>query len=157
MLYKIIGSCLFLMSVISGCANVKQEQSSDIERGRNIIEKMGCNDCHTPDYDILTSVAEEDWLVGGRLGFRSPSGTQYPANLRLLLNSMSEEDWVALARQMRKDSPMESVLLPKASEQDLRSIYRFVQFLGPKGVPAPSPLPAGVIPETRYVDFPYLH
>ena len=157
MRYNLIGLILCLFFVFFGCASVSQKQSPEIERGRHVVEKMGCNDCHTPGYDSGSFVPDDDWLVGGTLGFMSPFGTTYPANLRLLLNSMSEDDWVILARQMHKDSPMESVLLPKASEQDLRAIYQFVKFLGPTGPPSLEPLPAGVIPETQYIEYPYLH
>jgi hypothetical protein len=59
---------------------------------------------------------EENWLVGGVLGFHGPKSNVYPSNLRLMLNSMSEEEWLALARKMRQDSPIAWVMLPKPSE-----------------------------------------
>jgi hypothetical protein len=158
--YKLIASLLLLLTAITGCNNLSQQKSSqlsNIEEGRNLVVSMRCNDCHTPGYLLRSSVPEEDWLVGETLGFRRPTGTTYPTNLRLFLNSMSEDNWVIFARQMRENAPMESVLLPKTPEQDLRAIYRFVSYLGPKGTPAPARLPAGVTPSTRYIEFPYLH
>jgi len=149
-----------LLAVAVGCASPRQQNPSDmssIDQGRSLVKSMGCNDCHTPGYQTRNSVPEEDWLVGGTLGFRDSTGTTYPTNLRLLLNSMPEDDWVAFALQMRKNVPMEYVLLPKTSKQDLRAIYQFVKYLGPKGNPAPLSLPAGVTPTTEYVDFPYIH
>jgi len=122
-----------------------------------LVLEMKCNNCHTPDYDLQPSVAEKDWLVGGNLGFFGPSGTVYPVNLRLLVHRISEDEWVILTKKMRKGMPMEAVLLPGVPEQDLRAIYRFVKYLGPKGEPAPEPLPAGEIPQTRYIESPYLH
>ena len=161
--FKLIVSLLVMLAVFAGCTGPGQQSSSverdaDIERGRYVIEIMGCNDCHTPNYmGSSTSLPEEDWLVGGNLGFYGPWGTAYPANLRLMLNSMSEEEWLTLARKMRQSSPMSWVSLPKVTEQDLRAVYRFVKYLGPKGTPAPARLPAGVIPTTNYLEFPEPH
>ena len=157
---KHIMSLVVLLAVAVGCASPTQQNTSDIssiDRGRYLVKSMGCNDCHTPDYQKGKSVPEEDWLTGENLGFRDPSGTTYPTNLRLLLNSMSEDDWTVFAREMRKNVPMESVLLPRTSEHDLRAIYQFVKYLGPKGNPAPPSLPAGVTPTTEYIEFPYVH
>lgn len=155
-----IMSLFVLLTVVVGCTAPVQEDTSNvsnIERGRSLVERMGCNDCHTPDYQKRNSVPEEDWLVGGSLGFHDDTGTSYPTNLRLLLNNMSEDDWVIFAREMRNNLPMESVLLPKTSDQDLRAIYQFITYLGPKGEPAPTRLPAGVTPTTEYIEFPYVH
>jgi len=149
-----------LILLVAGCTKFTRQQSSqlsEVERGRRVVESMKCNDCHTPDYQKRSSVPEEDWLVGGTIGFRDSTGTVYPANLRLLLNSMSEDEWVKFARQMNQNAPMGSVLLPTASERDLRAIYSFVKYLGPKGAPALPRLPAGATPKTQYIDYPYLH
>ena len=165
--HRLIVFLVVMLAVMAGCSKpskqlsafeTKRQQSSDIERGRQTIKIMGCNSCHTPDYMVKRSnILEEDWLVGGTLGFRGPQGTSYPTNLRLLLNNMSEEDWLVLTKQMREDSPMSWVMLSKTPEQDLRSIYRFVKYLGPKGTPALPRLAAGVLPTTQYVDYPDPH
>ena len=94
---KHIMSLFVLLAVAVGCASPRQQNTSDmssIDRGRSLVKEMGCNDCHTPGYQLRDSVLEDDWLVGGTLGFRDSTGTAYPTNLRLLLNSMSEDDWV---------------------------------------------------------------
>jgi hypothetical protein len=165
--YKLIILLLAMVAVVAGCADsskpladkeIKPQEVSDIERGRYVVELLGCNDCHTPGYMVTrANIPEEDWLIGGSLGFLGPFGTVYPTNLRLLLNSMSEEEWLVLARQMRKDSPMAWVMLPETSEQDLRAVYRFVKYLGPKGTPTLARLPAGVTPTTPYVEYPKPH
>lgn len=164
---KLIISLLVVITVITGCADsskqssdieLSRQQISDVERGRYVVELMGCNDCHTPGYMVTRSnVPEDDWLVGSTLGFRSPLGTTYPTNLRLLLNNMAEEEWLILARQMHEDSPMTWVMLPKTAEQDLQAVYRFVKYLGPKGTPALPRLPAGVTPTTPYMEYPDPH
>ena len=157
---KFILSLFVLLAMAIGCTDPAQQKTTDlsgIDRGRYLVQSMGCNDCHTPVYQKGTSVPAEDWLTGGSVGFRDSNGTTYPTNLRLLLNSMSEDDWTVFARKMRQNVPMESVLLPRASEHDLRAIYQFVKSLGPKGGPAPERLPAGVTPTTEYIEFPYIH
>ena len=165
--HKLIVVLLVTLVVIVGCANpdkqlssnkIEQQLLTDIERGRHMVNDMGCNDCHTPDYMVKRGdIPEKDWLIGSTLGFRGSLGTTYPTNLRLLLNNMSEEEWLALAKQMREDSPMTWVMLRKALDQDLRAVYAFVKYLGPKGVPAPNLLPPEVNPTTQYIDNPGPH
>ena len=165
--HRLIVSLVVMLAVMAGCSKpskqlsafeTKRQQSSDIERGRQAVKIMGCNSCHTPDYMIKRSyIPEEDWLVGSTLGFRGTYGTVYPTNLRLLLNNMTEDEWLVLAKLMREDSPMAWIMLPKTVDQDLRAIYKFVKYLGPKGTPTLSRLAAGVVPTTQYVDYPDPH
>jgi len=167
MLHKLIVLLVVMLVVTAGCVEsgkkvsgieAKRQQSIVIDRGRQVIRIMGCNSCHTPDYMIQrSSIPEEDWLVGSTLGFRGPYGTAYPTNLRLLLNNMTEDEWLVLAKQMRNNSPMAWIMLSTTVDQDLQAIYKFVKHLGPKGTPALSRLEAGVIPTTHYVDYPDPH
>ena len=167
MRYLSIVFMFLLLGVLFGCADLSRDgalddsaltRSPEIERGRYLVEIMGCNDCHTPGYmGNYSRNSEEDWLVGGTLGFHGPWGTAYPTNLRLMLNNMTEGEWLVLAKKMRRNSPMVWVSLPKVTEQDLRSIYQFVTYLGPKGEPAPARLPAGTKPKTDYLEFPEPH
>ena len=167
MLHKLIVLLVVMLAVTSGCVEsgkkvsgieAKRQQTIIIDRGRQVIQTMGCNSCHTQDYMIKRSnIPEEDWLLGSTLGFYGTYGTAYPTNLRLLLNNMTEDEWLALAKQMRDDSPMAWVMLSTTVDQDLRAIYKFVKNLGPKGTPALSRLPAGVMPTTQYVEYPDPH
>jgi hypothetical protein len=167
MSHKLIILLLITLVTVAGCAVLDHKKSfnaqdneslSDIDRGRYIVEIMGCNDCHTAGtIGGASHIPEEDWLLGSDRGFYGTWGTAYPANLRLLLNAMPEEEWLVLAKKMRRDSPMAWSWLPKVTDQDLRAMYRFVKFLGPKGVPAPESLPVGVKPTTDYIEFPTLH
>ena len=159
---KLLVLLIIMLVLITGCAEPAKplsdiesvrQQMADIERGRYVIEIMGCNDCHTPDYLTRRSnIPEEDWLVGSTLGFHGYFGTAYPTNLRLLVKNITEEDWLTLAKQMREDSAMADVMLPGTVDQDLRAIYRFIHYLGPKGTPAPTRLPKGVMPTTQYIE-----
>lgn len=167
MAYKKIIWIMVTLMVVAGCTDLGQQASlgkldsqkmAEIDRGRYMVEIMGCNDCHTSGtIGGASHIPEEDWLLGSDRGFYGPWGTAYPTNLRLLLTSMSEDDWLVLAKKMRRNSPMAWSWLPKVADQDLRAMYRFVSFLGPKGVQAPDRLPAGVKPTTDYIEFPLPH
>jgi hypothetical protein len=158
---------LLLQFSIAGCSQSTASKTSikdarqylqDLDRGRYVIVVMGCNDCHTPNYIIKRGdIPEDDWLVGNTFGFKNSNGTSYPTNLRLLVNGLSEEDWLEIAQQMRSETPMADVMLPETEENDLRSIYKFIKYLGPKGVKAPRTLPGGVTPASQYILYPEPH
>jgi mono/diheme cytochrome c family protein len=129
--------------------------AKDIARGRYLVKIAGCNDCHTAGYaEHGGKMPETQWLLGNRLGWRGPWGTTYATNLRLLLNSMGEHQWVGYARKLETRPPMPWFNLNQLREYDLRAIYRFVQHLGPAGIPAPAYLPPGVEAKTAVVKFP---
>ncbi len=155
---------LFALSAI-GCtdlsnmsANSQSRQTlAEVEPGRKLVLIMGCVDCHTPGVIGAAHGPEEDWLTGSKLGFYGSYGTLYPANLRLLINETTEDEWVVLAQRMRENSPMAWSRLPYLTTEDLREIYSYIEYLGPKGVPAPQSLPPGVKPKTEYLYFPLPH
>jgi mono/diheme cytochrome c family protein len=118
--------------------------SPTIERGRYLARIAGCNDCHTPGYaQSGGKVDEKHWLTGDSVGWQGPWGTTYPANLRLALAKLGEDDWVRLARTAQWRPPMPWFALHDMTEADLRALYRFVRSLGPAGEPAPAYLPPG--------------
>jgi mono/diheme cytochrome c family protein len=126
-----------------------------IERGRYIAKIAGCNDCHTPGYPQSGGkVPEKDWLVGDVVGWKGDWGTTYPANLRLVLNTMNENQWVEYARKLETRPPMPWFALHDLTEQDLRSFHRFVRSLGPAGSPAPAYVSPGATPKGPYIQFP---
>src|SRR4051812_45749301 len=107
-----------------------------VERGRYIAKVAGCNDCHTPGYAMTGGqVPEKNWLVGDGLGWQGPWGTTYPANLRLVLSGMTEDEWVRTAKNLRTRPPMPWFALRDMSEADLRAFHRYVRSLGAAGEP----------------------
>jgi mono/diheme cytochrome c family protein len=127
-------------------------EDSDLARGRYLVTIAGCNDCHTAGWmQSGGRVPEADWLQGDRLGWRGPWGTTYPINLRLYMNRMSGDQWVERAHTVQTRPPMPWWVLHAMSEDDLRSIYRFIRHLGPKGDEAPAYVPPGHEPKTPYV------
>ncbi len=129
--------------------------AASIERGRYIARIGGCNDCHTPGYaQTGGKVDEKLWLTGDSLGWQGAWGTTYPANLRLALAKMTEQEWVRVAKSAQYRPPMPWFALHDMSEADLRAIYRYVRHLGPAGAPAPAYLPPGQAAKGPVIAFP---
>lgn len=124
-----------------------------LERGRYLVSISGCNDCHTAGYpESGGKVPQEQWLTGSAVGWSGPWGTTYPANLRLVVQSLSESQWLSFARAPRRP-PMPWFALRDMSDTDLRAIYQFLRHLGPKGEPAPAYVRPGQAVSTPYIEF----
>lgn len=149
-------SGLALTCALAGSAGVASAAGADdarIDRGRYLVSVSGCNDCHTPGYmQSGGEVAESDWLTGSEVGFQGAWGTTYPANLRLSLSQLSEQQWLEKARTPMRP-PMPWFNLRRMSDDDLRAIYAYVRSLEPVGRPAPVFVPAGQAVSTPYFDF----
>ncbi len=141
-----------------GMTNISIAETSEIEwieRGKYIVTIGGCNDCHTPGYLMSEgNVPEDSWLIGDRLGWRGPWGTTYAPNLRLLINAMSEEQWLEVAKTLKTRPPMPWFNLNLMHNDDLKAIYHFVDSLGPAGEPAPNYLPPDQEPNPPFATFP---
>lgn len=139
----------------AGAQNGQPSERGSIERGRYLVKIAGCNDCHTPGYmQTGGKVPEVQWLVGDKLGWRGPWGTTYPANLRLYMQTVSEDQWIKMAKTKELRPPMPWFNIRAMTEHDLFSIYRFIRHLGPAGDPAPAYLQPGQEPTGPYVQFP---
>ncbi|MDX1527262.1 MAG: cytochrome c precursor, partial [Gammaproteobacteria bacterium] len=97
---------LMLLSALSLAAGAATDSTeldpAKVERGRYLISISGCNDCHTRGFaESSGNVPESKWLSGDSLGWKGPWGTTYPSNLRRLLASLSEDQWVHFARNMK--------------------------------------------------------
>jgi mono/diheme cytochrome c family protein len=138
----------------SGCAGT-EHGTTMIEQGRYLAQVAGCNDCHTPGYLMRNGqIPESQWLTGDSFGWRGPWGTTYASNLRLFVKDMSEDQWVQVARTLKRRPPMPWYTLNEMREDDLRALYRFIRSLGEPGKPAPAYLPPGQEPATPYALFP---
>jgi mono/diheme cytochrome c family protein len=143
---------LFLVASAPVSADTAADKSTQA-RGRYIIATSGCNDCHTPGYMQKDGdVPEAEWLTGDSLGWQGPWGTTYPANLRLLVQGMDEQAWLARTRQAMRP-PMPSPSLRAMTDADLRAVYWYIRNLGPAGKPAPTYVPPGGKVATPYFDF----
>lgn len=136
-------------------SSTKTANENEIERGRYLVAISGCHDCHTPGFLASGGKAsQKEWLTGGVTGWRGPWGMTYPANLRLYFQEINEDQWVQLAREIRRRPPMPYYSLNSMSEADVRSIYKFINSLGAAGKPAPAFVPPGKVPPQPYVQFP---
>jgi mono/diheme cytochrome c family protein len=137
----------------SAAAADARHDSSSVARGRYLVTVSGCNDCHTPGgMEKGPAVPEAQWLTGLPVGFQGPWGTTYPSNLRLVLGSMTEAQWLQHARQERLP-PMPWFNLRAMTDADLKAIYAFVRSLGPAGVAAPAYVAPGGRVTTPYFVF----
>jgi hypothetical protein len=126
---------------------------SPVAAGRYLIQVAGCNDCHTPGWmQTPGKVPEADWLTGVPVGWRGPWGTTYASNLRLFVQTVSEDGWVIMAHKRNARPPMPWASLNDMSEHDLRAIYQYIKHLGPKGEPMPAYIPPGQTPKTPYLE-----
>lgn len=141
-----------------GTAGVRSTEAAAsttaVDRGRYLTVIGGCNDCHTPMFgERAGNVPEEEWLVGAAMGFKGPWGTTYPTNLRLMVQRMSEQQWVDYVTTYEALPPMPWWALHAMDHADLRAVYAFIHSLGAAGEEAPAPLPPGTEPTTPYIPF----
>jgi mono/diheme cytochrome c family protein len=126
---------------------------SQVQRGRYLVTIGGCNDCHTEGFmEQALKIPEKDWLKGSAVGFQGPWGTSYPANLRLVMNSMSEAQWLEHSQKDRLP-PMPAYVLQQMTRDDLKAIYAYVKSLGEPGVAAPAYVAPGGKVSTPYFVF----
>jgi mono/diheme cytochrome c family protein len=133
----------------------KTTGSAQLERGNYLVRIGGCNDCHTPGYFPSNGkVPEKDWLTGDRLGWRGPWGTTYAANLRMYMQSLTEEQWLKKAKSLKTRPPMPWFTVQQMNTADLRAIHAYIRHLGPGGEPAPAYVPPDKEPPPPFVQFP---
>lgn len=136
-------------------APVRPADTDRVALGRYLVKTAGCNDCHTAGYAPSAGAAplESQWLTGDSLGLQGPWGTTYPSNLRLLVQGMSEAQWLQRVRQPMRP-PMPWFALRDMADADLKAIYAYIRAAGPAGQPAPAYAPPGVAVQTPVVRWP---
>jgi mono/diheme cytochrome c family protein len=116
-----------------------------VERGRQVSIIGGCNDCHTVGYNESGGkIDPATALKGSKVGWQGPWGTTYPANIRLKLKDMTEDEFVTYGKSFTAKPPMPFYNVHAMDESDLRSFYMYVKSLGDPGEPAPEALDPGV-------------
>ena len=149
----VIAALACLVSTVAFVAAAETDRTEpSVERGRYLAIIGGCNDCHTPGYpEAGGNIPEAQWLTGVPVGFRGPWGTTYPANLRLHMSGMSEDEWVEAAKHLQTRPPMPWFAVQAMSDTDLRSLHRLVVSLGPAGEKMPDAVPPGQEPSTPFI------
>lgn len=153
-LFALLASCSGLAAdpIIAGSV---QPSKTELDRGRYLVGVAGCNTCHTPGYlQSAGQVTEDVLLTGDTTAYAGGWGLSFPTNLRLSMLRFNDEQWLTYARELTTRPPMPWFNLRSMSDDDLLSVLRYVQWLGPKGEPAPLALPPGetwIGPVVRYV------
>jgi len=143
------------LALLLACGIAHAADKDEIARGRYLVQTAGCNDCHTPGYGPNEGrVDEKLWLTGDSLGWGGPWGTTYATNLRLLLQGMTREQWIAHARAMKPRPPMPWFNVRAMTDADLGAIHAYTRSLGPAGKPAPAFVPPGQPVQGPVVRFP---
>jgi mono/diheme cytochrome c family protein len=122
-----------------------------VARGAQVAVIGGCNDCHTPGYNESNGKVDPAMaLIGIPVGFNGPWGTSYAKNLRLVVQPMTEDQFVQYAKSLMTLPPMPWYNVRALDEPDMRSLYQYIKSLGAPGMPVPAALPPGVKPKTPY-------
>jgi mono/diheme cytochrome c family protein len=149
-----VRAALWACVLVLPALGARAEEGVSLERGRYVTHLGGCNDCHTPGYaENGGRLPESLWLMGSPVGYQGPWGTTYAGNLRLILAAMTEDQWVVRARTMEARPPMPWFNVQGMTEDDLRSMYRFIRSLGEPGEAGPAYVPPGVAPHTPFIVF----
>ncbi len=146
---------LLLSTALANPVFAQTDDQAMLDRGKYLVKLGGCNDCHTPGYLLSEGkVPESLWLTGDSFGWRGPWGTTYAPNLRLLMQTLDEDEWLEMARTLKRRPPMPWFTLNELDTEDLRAIYRYTRHLGPAGEPAPEFVPPDQEPPPPYALFP---
>ena len=142
----VLAAAITVLAVTIPLTTMAAEADPMVARGRYLVQIAGCNDCHTPDYMFKAGAVDESlWLTGSSLGWNGPWGTTYPPNLRLVAQTLTEQQWLIHARTPRRP-PMPWFAIRDMTDEDVTSIYRYLRHAGPAGEPAPSALEPGEQP-----------
>jgi len=122
----LLAATIAAIAAADGARRGAAEQRT-IERGHYLVRIAGCNGCHG---------------VGG-----TPNGTLVEAppsgradELRRLPAGIGEDEWLRRARAAHQRPPLPAAALRALSDNDLRTLYRYVRHLGS---PPPDAPPAG--------------
>jgi len=151
---EVLAGLLVTLGLAAQASAADPARDSPVARGRYLVVVSGCNDCHTPGYmqNGGPKLPEKDWLTGVPVGYQGPWGTSYASNLRLVINGMSEAQWLEHARREFKP-PMPWFNLREMTDEDLKAVYAFVRSLGAAGVAAPAYVAPGGKVNTPYFLF----
>ena len=148
--YTVFNKLFVMAAIFFGMHGSLYAASDAVAHGEYIIRITGCNDCHTPGY---AQKGGNMPISGSSIGFKGPWGVSYPANLRLLVQNLTEDQWVNFAKNLQARPPMPWFTMQMISESDLRATYQFVRSLGPAGVQSPNFVPPSGEIKTKYIDF----
>jgi len=166
---RIAALLLSLLSILAvSCAKPASEtkalsETEMIARGQYLVGIMSCGDCHTPGY-FYGAPDSTRKLSGSEMGWVGPWGTSYPRNLtpepETGIAAWSEDDIMNALRQGKR--PDGTALMPPMpwpnfaylTDEDARSIAKYLKSIPPVSHKAPDKLPPGGKPTGSYVVIP---
>lgn len=123
-----------------------------VAHGEWLVGYGGCHDCHTPGWSEHGGQAPTAALLtGGGTNFQGPWGTTYPPNLRLLVQTLTEQQWIAHLRTLKSRPAMPWWTFRYLSDSDLADMYAYIRALGPSGKPAHEWVPPGQTAPAPYL------
>lgn len=138
---------------MAAAATDAPKDAKAIEHGKFLIGYGGCNDCHTPGWSEHGGQAPDAVLLtGSGMNFQGPWGTTYPPNLRLLVQSLTQAQWIARLRALKSRPTMPWWTFRYLSDKDLADMYVYIHALGPAGKPAHDWVPPGVDAPLPYME-----
>jgi mono/diheme cytochrome c family protein len=150
MLRIALGVAMGLAATAAMAADTTDQVS--VQNGLRISIIGGCHDCHTVGYSQTSGKIDPTAaLKGSPVGYNGPWGTTYPANLRLLASTMSEDDWVTYLKTFQTRPPMPWYNVRQLSDNEMRSLYEYIKSLGEPGDPVPDYVPPDQKPRTPYI------
>ncbi|MDB4886044.1 MAG: hypothetical protein JWN79_1482 [Gemmatimonadetes bacterium] len=133
------------------------EAGGERAAGEYLTTVGGCNDCHTPNWSQSNGrTPPSERFTGSNVGYRGPWGVTYPANLRLMTQRESENEWVRVLTTADGGDgrpPMPWMNTAQMSDRDLRAMYRYIKSLGARGERAPKAVPPDSEPRGSYINF----
>lgn len=134
-----ISATLYVIIIYILALSPAKAEEPSIERGLYVSIIGACHDCHTEGYSENGGVIDpERALKGSSIGRQGPWGTTYPGNLRLVVSRLSEDGFIMVAKNTEFTPPMPWYNLRSMTEDDLRSLYRYVRSLGDPGELGPA-------------------
>lgn len=118
--------------------------TSAVAHGRFLVDYGSCNDCHTPGWAAHGGHAPKAVLLtGAGMNFQGPWGTTYPINLRLYVQKLTVQQWIANLRSLKGRPAMPWYSFRYLTDADLADMYAYIRSLGPAGRPAHPYVPPG--------------
>jgi hypothetical protein len=148
---RTIDLCAAVLLCILPSSQLASEEVS-VERGLYISIIGGCHDCHTQGYSEAGGKIDPAKAMKGdaSIGWQSPLGVAYAANLRLFAFLRDEDAFFQDMADLHETlPPMPWYNVRAIKENDLRSLYRYLISLGDPGKPVP--LPSHEKPKTPYI------
>ena len=147
-------TALIIAAATISTGAIAQDAEVSVANGERISIIGGCHDCHSTNYaETGGKIDPATALKGNPVGYSGPWGTNYAMNLRLVVASKTEDEWVPYIKTLQAGPPMPWFNLHVLTEAESRSLYQYIKSLGDPGEPAPERVPPGQTPKTPYIVF----